>query len=77
MQYDAIKAALAEPFARQIGGCAQFFRALGWPEIQSGSPPSATLFVLVVAVTKVMILSALFSLKEEQDHERKKRPPLA
>jgi hypothetical protein len=29
-------------------------------------------FVLVVAVTKVMILSALFSLKEEQDHEREK-----
>jgi hypothetical protein len=26
-------------------------------------------FVLVVAVTKVMILSTLFSLKEEQDHE--------
>jgi hypothetical protein len=27
-------------------------------------------FVLVVAVTKVMILSVLFSLKEEQDHMR-------
>jgi hypothetical protein len=33
--------------------------------------------VLVVAVTKVMILSALFSLKEEQDHEEKKKWPLA
>jgi hypothetical protein len=29
-------------------------------------------FVLVVAVTKVMILSTLFSLKEEQDHERER-----
>jgi hypothetical protein len=29
-------------------------------------------FVLVVEVTKVMILSILFSLKEEQDHEREK-----
>jgi hypothetical protein len=26
MQYDAIKAALSEPFARQIGGCSQFFQ---------------------------------------------------
>jgi hypothetical protein len=29
-------------------------------------------FVLVVAVTKVMILSTLFSLKEEQDHMRER-----
>jgi hypothetical protein len=40
-------------------------------------PPKPRVVVLVVAVTKVMILSALFSLKEEQDHEEKKKWPLA
>jgi hypothetical protein len=38
----------------------------------AGSPPKPRAVVLVVAVTKVTILSTLFSLKEEQDYEREK-----
>jgi hypothetical protein len=39
--------------------------------------PKPRVFVLVVAVTKVTTLSTLFSLKEEQDHEREKKRLLA
>jgi hypothetical protein len=41
-------------------------------------PPKPRVFVLVVAVTKVTILSTLFSLKEEeQDYIRKEKLPAA
>jgi hypothetical protein len=72
VQHDAIKSTGAERFARQIGGCAQFSRWGPVVRISSGSPPLPRVFVLVVAVTKVTILSTLFSLKEEQDYRREK-----
>jgi hypothetical protein len=46
--------------------------AEGGETIRSGSLPQATCVVLVVAVTKVMIRSILFSFKEEHDHKRRK-----
>jgi hypothetical protein len=70
---DAIKAAQAEPFARQIGGCVQIL-----PRVWVGrnsirrSTLSHVCLCWSLQVTKVMILSILFSLKEEQDHEREK-----
>jgi hypothetical protein len=62
----------AEPFARQIGGCAQFFRALGWPEIQSGSPLLATCVCVGRRSDESDDSSYSFLSKEKQDHEREK-----
>jgi hypothetical protein len=57
---------------RQIGRFAQFAGG-GWWKFVPAVHPLPRVFVLVVAVTKVTILSTLFSLKEEQDQYQRER----
>jgi hypothetical protein len=61
---------------RQIGRFAQFAGAR-LVEIRSGGTRFATCVALVVAVTKVTVLSAFFSLKEGQDYRKEKETALA
>jgi hypothetical protein len=74
---DAIKAAQAEPFARQIarqiGGCVQILPRVWVENMFWRSTLCHVCLCWSLQVTKVTIPSTIFSLKEEQDHEGEKK----